>query len=88
MSHLQYQPLEPLQHKMVVEGKSFVESYPAEGFATAHQSFHYLVSVVREAAIDPNVTSIRMTFMSRCGKIKIVNALQYGSQWQKGDGAF
>ncbi len=78
MSHLQYQPLEPLQHKMVVEGKSLLKVIQQKDLLLhyPYQSFHYLIYLLREAAIDPNVTSIRMTLYRVAEKSKIVNALR------------
>ncbi|GAK55407.1 polyphosphate kinase [Candidatus Vecturithrix granuli] len=78
MTHLQYQPLAPLQHKIVVEGKSLLKVIRQKDLLLhyPYQSFHYMISLLREAAIDPNVTSIRMTLYRVAEKSKIVNALR------------
>ena len=40
-----------------------------------YQSFHYIIDLLREAAIDPKVTSIKMTLYRVAKNSKVINAL-------------
>jgi len=40
-----------------------------------YQSFHYIVDLLREASIDPNVHSIKMTFYRAASNSNVMNAL-------------
>ena len=79
---LQYQPITPLPHKHIrpqhnllktIRKRDILLQYP-------YQSFHYMIDLLREAAIDPKVTSIRMTLYRVAEMSKIVNALSKAAQ--------
>ena len=78
MKHLQYAPETPLPHKAVHEGESLLKTIRHKDLLVhyPYQSFHYMIYLLREAAIDPDVTSIRMTLYRVAEKSKIVNALR------------
>lgn len=70
-------PLPPLPHRYllnqrsilnVVRKKDILLSYP-------YQSFHYIIDLLREAAIDPRVTAIKINLYRVAEKSKIINAL-------------
>ncbi|NEQ49938.1 MAG: polyphosphate kinase 1 [Leptolyngbya sp. SIO3F4] len=74
---LEYQKIVPLQHKYlkpyqsildVVREKDVMLHYP-------YQSFSYFIDLLREAAIDPKVRSIKITIYRLAKDSKVVNAL-------------
>ncbi len=76
-SSLVYPASPPLQHKdiqpyqsifEVIRSKDIMLHYP-------YQSFHYIVDLLREASIDPNVRSIKMTFYRAASNSNAMNAL-------------
>ncbi|MFP4472111.1 MAG: polyphosphate kinase 1, partial [Bacteroidales bacterium] len=74
---LVYPPSPPLPHKDlplnsslfdVIRNKDIMLHYP-------YQSFQYIVDLLREASVDPNVRSIKMTFYRAASKSSVMNAL-------------
>jgi polyphosphate kinase len=68
---------EPLPHPDIqpsrslfslIRNKDVLLHYP-------YQTFHYLIDLLREAAIDPNVVSIKMTLYRLASQSNVVNAL-------------
>ncbi len=76
---LQYPPIKPLRHKDIQAGTSLFDTIRARDILLhyPYQSFDYMVDLLREAAIDPNVTTIRMTLYRVAELSKIVNALSH-----------
>ena len=76
-SELQYPPSPPLPHKDIQWGRSLLSTIRKKDLLLhyPYQSFHYMIDFLREAAIDPKVTSIRMTLYRAAEQSKIVNAL-------------
>lgn len=77
MQHLQYQPLKPLIHPRLENCKSiFTEISKKDVYLHfPYHSFQYVLDVLREASIDPQVKSIKMTIY-RTGKVSnVINAL-------------
>ena len=77
---LQYEPIVPLQHKAIQPGRSLLNTIREKDILLhyPYQSFHYMIDLLREAAIDPKVTSIRMTLYRVASEMsKIVNALSH-----------
>lgn len=75
--HLLYKPAPPLPlpelppHESVlkvIKQKDVILHFP-------YQSFNYIIDLLREAAIDPSVKSIKITIYRLAKKSKIVNAL-------------
>lgn len=74
---LQYENMPPLDHPdfkdevsllKVIRKKDVLLHFP-------FQSFHYVIDILREAAINPNVSSIKMTLYRVADNSRIVNAL-------------
>ncbi|MDR9486978.1 polyphosphate kinase 1 [Salibacter sp.] len=74
---LQYDDVKPLLHKDlqpyqsildVIRKKDVLLHYP-------YQTFNYFISLLREAAIDPKVRSIKITVYRLAKRSKVVNAL-------------
>lgn len=74
---LEYEKIKPLQHKDlkpyesildVIGKKDVMLHYP-------YQSFSYFIDLLREAAIDPKVRSIKITIYRLADDSKVVNAL-------------
>lgn len=72
-----YKPFQPLQHPLlrpynsilkVVQEQDVLLHYP-------YQTFNYLIDLLREAAIDPKVKSIKMTLYRVANESKVINAL-------------
>jgi polyphosphate kinase len=74
---LQYPSCPPLPHKHIHPQESLLKTIRKRDILLHHpyQSFHYMIDLLREAAIDPKVTSIRMTLYRVAEMSKIVNAL-------------
>jgi len=74
---LVYPKMAPLKHKLlphnvsilsVIRQRDLILHYP-------YQSFQYIVDLLREAAIDPQVRSIKMTFYRAARNSNVINAL-------------
>ncbi len=76
---LQYAPDPPLAHKAIQAGRSLLNTVREKDLLLhyPYQSFNYMIDLLREAAIDPKVTSIRMTLYRVSETSKIVNALSH-----------
>jgi len=76
---LQYAPLIPLQHNAIQADKSLLNTIQKKDILLhyPYQSFHYMIDLLREAAMDPKVSSIRMTLYRVAETSKIVNALSH-----------
>ncbi len=79
---LQSPKIEPLPHKHIspqdgllkaIRKRDLLLHYP-------YQSFQYMIDVLREAAVDPKVSSIRMTVYRVAEQSKIINALSKAAQ--------
>jgi len=76
-SEMEFSPMPPLEHQgMRVTGsilagikeKDYLLHYP-------FHSFHYLIDLLREASLDPQVRAIKMTLYRVASNSKVVNAL-------------
>lgn len=74
---LRYKPLPAVKHKYLeshvslftaIKEKDILLSYP-------YQSFNYVIDLLREAAIDPKVRSIKITLYRVSKNSKVINAL-------------
>ena len=76
---LQYESIAPLPHKVIQPGRSLLNTIREQDILLhyPYQSFHYMIDLLREAAIDPKVSSIRMTLYRVAEMSKIVNALSH-----------
>jgi polyphosphate kinase len=74
---LEYSSTPPLYRPDIDLGKSLFAQITKRDFliSVPYQSFDYVITFLREAALDPNVTSIRMTLYRMAGRSRIINAL-------------
>lgn len=77
LKHLRHQKLSPVDHPILkgnthlldtIEKQDILLSYP-------YQSFHHVIDIMREAAIDPKVDRILINLYRVADKSKIINAL-------------
>lgn len=83
---LQYQPYEPLAVPGLILQSSLLKKIAEKDFLlhTPYQNFSYIVKFLREAALDPNVRSIKITIY-RLAKIShiassLINAVKNGKR--------
>ncbi len=76
-SELRYKHPKPLQHPLLSANKSLIKTLKHRDILLSYpyQSFHYLIDLLREAAIDPKVESIQITLYRVAKNSDIVNAL-------------
>lgn len=74
---LTYPRLKPLQHKLLAINQSFFEVLKKQDVMLhyPYQSFSHFIDLLREAAIDPHVKSIKITLYRLASKSMIINAL-------------
>jgi len=74
---LRFKNPEPLEHPVLREYSSIFKAIEEHDILLhyPYQSFQYIVDLLREAAIDKDVTSIRMTLYRVADESQIVNAL-------------
>jgi polyphosphate kinase len=72
-----YKNLEPLEHIHLRNSRSVMEAIEKQDILLNYpfQSFNYLIDFLREAAINPNVTSIKINLYRVAKNSKIINAL-------------
>lgn len=74
---LRYDELKPQRHYKLHGAKSIFDVVKTQDtlLAFPYQSFGHLIDLLREAAIDPKVTSIKINLYRVAGRSKIINAL-------------
>ncbi|MBE9484349.1 MAG: polyphosphate kinase 1 [Bacteroidetes bacterium] len=74
---LKYPPSPPLLHKDLPPNKSIIGVIREKDIMLhyPYQSFHYIIDLLREASIDPNVMAIKMTFYRAAQGSGVMNAL-------------
>ena len=74
---LVYQPIEALPHRDIKPGKQILNTIKEKDLLLhfPYQTFDYLIDFLREAAIDPAVTSIKMTIYRAAKISSVINAL-------------
>lgn len=79
---LQNPARDPLPHQHISSGHSLLKAIKKRDILLhyPYQSFHYMIDLLREAAVDPQVTSIRMTVYRAAEQSKIINALGKAAQ--------
>jgi len=72
-----YEPLIPLSHKDIQPGKSILSAIKKKDIMLhfPYHTFDYFIEMLREASIDPNVTSIQITLYRLARNSSVVNAL-------------
>lgn len=75
--HLQYKLIKPLLVKGLSIDKGMLELIKHKDFLInlPYQSFDYIIHFLREAAIDPRVTTIQITLYRLASNSRIINAL-------------
>ncbi len=74
---LEYKPIQPLPHPALVQGMSLFEAIRKKDLMLhfPYQSFQYIIDLLREASIDPQVRSIRITLYRLAIESNVINAL-------------
>ncbi|MCI5055034.1 MAG: polyphosphate kinase 1, partial [Flavobacteriales bacterium] len=72
-----YKNLEPLEHSKLIGSRSIMEAVQKQDILLHYpfQSFNYLIDFLREAAIHPNVTAIKINLYRVARNSKVINAL-------------
>ncbi|MBN2012575.1 polyphosphate kinase 1 [candidate division KSB1 bacterium] len=75
--HLEYKRIAPLEHRTLRRHKSMFDAIRERDILLhyPYQSFHYVIDLLREAAIDPKVTSIKITLYRVARYSNVINAL-------------
>lgn len=76
-SKLNFKELPPLDHPLLADKKSIINQISENDILLnyPYQSFNYIINLLREAAIDPNVTSIKINLYRVAKNSKIIHAL-------------
>ncbi len=74
---LKYEPIVPLSHRDIDRQKSLIKIIEERDILIhyPYQSFHYVIDFLREASIDPKVTSIKFTLYRVAKYSSVINAL-------------
>lgn len=72
-----YDSFKPLNHPDIDQAGSIMQHMRSKDFMVhyPYQSFHYFIDFLREAALDPSVSSIRITLYRVASNSKVTNAL-------------
>ena len=75
--NLHYEDVKPLRHPDIVKDKSLFEVIKAKDVFLhyPYHSFNHFIDLLREAAIDPMVKSIKITLYRAAKRSKVINAL-------------
>ena len=76
-NHLQYETILPLPHHDIDRQKSLMKTIDERDILIhyPYQSFHYVIDFLREASIDPKVSSIKFTLYRVAKYSSVINAL-------------
>jgi polyphosphate kinase len=74
---LEYESLPPLRHKDLPPNKSIISAIKRKDIMMhyPYQSFQYIIDLLREASIDPQVRSIKATIYRAAKDSSVINAL-------------
>ena len=72
-----YEPLVPIPHKDIQPGKSILSAIKKKDIHLyfPYHSFDHLIDLLREASIDPYVTSVQITLYRLARNSSVINAL-------------
>lgn len=72
-----FEPLTPIQHKDIQQGKSILSAMKKKDIMLyfPYHPFDYFIDLLREASIDPFVTSIQITLYRLARNSSVINAL-------------
>src|ERR1043165_7196584 len=79
---LMYQKRKPLKHKLLRSNQSIFDVVKKQDLMLhyPYQSFSQFIDLLREAAIDPNVKTIKITLYRVARKSMVINALSNAAQ--------
>jgi polyphosphate kinase len=74
---MKFSPMPPLEHPGLRVTKSIIAGIKEKDYLLHYpfQSFHYLIDLLREASLDPQVRAIKMTLYRVASDSNVVNAL-------------
>jgi polyphosphate kinase len=74
---LEYEKMYPLEHRRLAMNESIIAKIRERDFMLhyPYQSFNYLIDLLREASMDPQVKAIKMTLYRVARDSSVVNAL-------------
>jgi len=74
---LEYKPAPPLTHKLLKSNQSILQVIKKKDILLnfPYQKFDHIIDLLREAAIDPKVISIKISLYRAAPKSKIINTL-------------
>lgn len=77
LKHLSYSPIEQLQHPALIKQPSIMAVLRKQDILLhyPYQTFNHVLDLLRESAIDPNVTCIKISLYRVAKNSNIVNAL-------------
>ncbi len=77
LSKLYFEPLVPLHHKDIPDGKSILAAMKKKDIMLffPYHPFDHFIDLMREASIDPLVTSIQITLYRLARNSSVINAL-------------
>lgn len=77
IKRLHYEKFRPLKHPLLPQKKNILDVISKTDVMLhyPYQSFQYIVDLLREAAIDPKVKAIKMTFYRAARNSNVINAL-------------
>jgi polyphosphate kinase len=72
-----YEPVTPVIHRDIIPGKSILSAIKKKDIMLffPYHPFDYFIDLLREASIDPNVTSIQITLYRLARNSSVINAL-------------
>lgn len=72
-----YPPMPPLSHRRLPKNISILQNLKERDLMlhTPYQSFNYIIDLLREASIDPQVRAIKMTLYRVARNSNVINAL-------------
>jgi polyphosphate kinase len=79
---LLYEPLPPLEHPLLKDQRSYLDVISKQDILISYpyQQFSYIINLLREAAIDPRVRSIKINLYRVSKNSRIINALISAAQ--------
>ncbi len=77
MPEHEFKPLPPLEHLLLRNQTSIISGIKENDFLIHYpfQSFRYLIDLLREASLDPQVRAIKMTLYRVANNSNVINAL-------------
>jgi len=76
-AHLEYPPMKPQQHPDLKGEKSIIQVLKKKDLLLhfPYQTYDHVIDLLREAAIDPRVTEIKISLYRLAGESRVINAL-------------